>query len=90
MSVKTLKLSDVAQLPQGQRYEKYAQFLRNRRTTNGEIVELNRRVAKYESVYEMSSAKMIERLKAGTLKETADIGRWLTLIELLARVRQTT
>jgi hypothetical protein len=50
--------------------------------------ELSQRVARYEQLYETSSAKMLTAIKDGSRVETADIAQWLFWYQLLQRLRQ--
>lgn len=47
---------------------------------NGQRAILDARIKEFEMKHEMSSATMRRRLREGTLKETADIARWLMII----------
>jgi hypothetical protein len=50
--------------------------------------ELTQRVARFERLYEMSSAEMLMATKDGSRVETADIAQWLFWYQLLQRLRQ--
>jgi hypothetical protein len=50
--------------------------------------ELTQRVARFERLYEMSSAEMLSATKDGSRVETADIAQGLFWYQLLQRVRQ--
>ena len=88
MSVLSLRLSEVANLPDAERKAAYADFMRVGITPNGEMEELDRQITAFEQVYEVSSDTMQQLIADGRLRETAEIGRWLTLLELRNRVRQ--
>lgn len=90
MSIKALNLSEVAKLNESEQKQSYSAFLRGRHTLNGELTELDKRIADFERVYESSTETMIKRLQSGQQAETAEIGRWLMLVELRNRVKQAT
>ena len=90
MSVLTLRLSEVANLPAAERDRLYADFMRSGIMPNGELLELDQQIAAFEQVYEVSSDTLLRQIAEGSRRETAEIGRWLTLIELRKRVEQYT
>ena len=55
---------------------------------NGQLAELDAKIASFETRYEMSSESMCQKLSDGSLPETADICSWQILLELRGRVRQ--
>lgn len=48
---------------------------------NGQLAMLNARIRELETRYEMPSDEMLRRLEGGQIKETADIARWLYLLD---------
>ena len=48
-----------------------------RQGRDGQTAELNARISEYEMRYEMTSAEMRTKLADGSLRETAEIARWL-------------
>ena len=48
---------------------------------NGQTAGLDARIREFEVRFEMTSAELHERLRAGDLKETAEIAKWLFLLE---------
>jgi hypothetical protein len=46
--------------------------------------EIRARVRDYEIRYEVSSQRMVEELRAGTRRETADIAEWLFWLRVLS------
>jgi hypothetical protein len=90
MNSSTLRLSEIANLPEAERKRLYTEFMRNGIVPNGEVEELDRQVAAFEQVYEVSSDTMQRQIAEGSRRETAEIGRWLMLLELRNRVRQQT
>ncbi len=49
---------------------------------NGQMADLDARILELENRYEMSSATMTMKVRAGELRETRDIGTWLMLLRL--------
>lgn len=90
MSVQTLRPSQIANLPEAERKRLYAEFVRNGIAPNGELEELQRQITAFEQIYEVSSDTMQRQIADGSRRETAEIGRWLMLIELRNRVRPHT
>ncbi len=86
MAVRTLKLSEVALLPAERKSQVLSDFVRVSSEANGELKELDRRIAAFERVYETTSENMQAELTSGVRKETAEICQWLMLIELQKRV----
>jgi hypothetical protein len=90
VGVQTLHLSEIGNLPDAERKARYAQFMSVGIELNGEMEELDRRIAAFEQVYEVSSDTMLRQVAEGNREETAEISRWLTLVQLRNRVRQHT
>ena len=73
-----VKLSDLATMPVVDSNRVLGELVRSAKShRNGQSAVLDARISDYELRYEMSSAVMRSRLKDGTLRETADIARWL-------------
>ena len=53
------------------------------------ISRLRRNVRDYERRYEMSSADMLSAARNGTIRETAEVSRWMQALAVLSRVGQT-
>jgi hypothetical protein len=49
---------------------------------NGLAVAALARIRTFESRYEMTSSQLLERLKSGEERETAEIAEWLFLLQL--------
>jgi len=77
-----LKLADYAALNDEEAEEVLAE-LENAvmAPRNGQLAIMNARIRDFETRYEMSSAQMLERLRAGAMKETAEIVKWLNLLD---------
>ncbi len=48
---------------------------------NGHPSRLDARIREFEVRFEMTSAELHERLRAGVLEETAEIAKWLFLLD---------
>ena len=82
-----LRLSELYNLSPVAKADRLAALVQQRnRPVNGELAELTSRVAEYETRYEMSSEIMREQVGQNTLRETAEIGHWLILLELRDRL----
>jgi hypothetical protein len=73
-----VKLSDLAKMPVVDSNRVLGELVRSAKSRrNGQSAVLDARISDYELRYEMSSGDMRRKLKDGTLRETADIARWL-------------
>lgn len=54
---------------------------------NGQMNALDAEIRDYEIRYAMTSEKMLSEFKAGVVKDTADIAKWLILVQVRERVR---
>ncbi len=86
MAVHSLRLSELASLSDSEKSQAMSRFLHKSGTPNGQLAELDRRIATFERVYETTSEMMRAELASGTRKETAEICQWLMLLELRERV----
>jgi hypothetical protein len=91
MAVNALRLSELRTLSPAEREQRLAAFaaLRNQ-PVNGELQYLDEIIADLEKRYEMSSATMRERLVRGEIRETADIGKWLMLLDARESLKTAT
>jgi ribosomal protein S4 len=76
-----VRLSDLSNMDTKQRAGVLGALVKATRNGSADYSVLNARIRKLEMRYEMSSAQMRERLQDGSLKETAEIARWLLLLE---------
>ena len=53
-----------------------------RQPLNGQLVDLESRLRDFEIRYEMPSEEMRRQYRAGKLRETHDICRWLMLLDV--------
>lgn len=73
-----VKLSELANMPVEDSDRVLAELVRSAKTSrNGQRAVLDARIKEFEIRHEMSSKVMHRRLADGTLKETAEIARWL-------------
>lgn len=49
---------------------------------NGQLEDIETQIGEFEVRYEVSSGRMMEELRKGKRKETADIASWLMLLRL--------
>jgi hypothetical protein len=83
MAVKTIRLSDLATLSDEQQRAVFDEYVEGRlEPINGEIDDLNRRIAEFERRYEMSSETMQTAFADRSLRETAEIVYWLMLVDV--------
>lgn len=83
MALKTLRLSDLRTLAPDARRQRLSEFAAARhQPLNGELSFVAESIAAFEQRYEMRSAVMLEGLQNGSIKETADIGNWLMLLDV--------
>ena len=68
----------LAQLATMNDEEREKAFERLRTTPNGDGVRA--RIRELEARYEMSSATMLAKWRAGAMADTADVSRWLVLL----------
>ena len=74
----------LAQMSAEERKEQLDALVEQARTANGSSTAyLKSRIKTFELRYEMTSEAMLDELKAGTQKETADIAEWLFLLDAL-------
>ena len=74
----------LAQMSAEERKEQLDALVEQARTANGSSTAyLKSRIKTFELRYEMTSEAMLDKLKAGTQKETADIAEWLFLLDAL-------
>lgn len=52
---------------------------------NGHFAMAEARVRAFEQQYEMSSDELVERLRSGAQKETAEVAQWLFWCSVLGR-----
>lgn len=53
---------------------------------NGEVIEINNRIALFESRYEMPSDTMRQQLHDNQIRETEEICTWLMLLHVRERL----
>ena len=82
-----LRLSELYNLSPAEKANRLAALVERRnRPLSGELADLERQIAQYETRYEMSSESMSEQLGQNKIRETAEIGQWLILLDLRDRL----
>ena len=78
----TIRLADLASMTEREADSVCEELARSvGAPRNGELLVLNAQIGTLEMRYEMSSDEMRSRLENGLLSETADIARWLYLLD---------
>jgi len=79
-----MRLFDLAKLAESEQQVVVANLARSARAggppTNRMV--LRARIRAFEARYEMTSAEMLRKFRAGEIRETADISKWLFLISV--------
>lgn len=79
----TFKSSELRGLPEGQLSQRLNDMVQaTRQPLNGEIKELNERIARFEHRFGLTSDALRRALAEGSLKETWEICEWLGLASL--------
>jgi hypothetical protein len=86
MATKTLKLASLKGLDTSARNAKLRELVAGRKDVNGELAALNARIAEYEDRYELPSSRLVEAVNRRSIRQTAEVCSWLTLVELRSRV----
>ncbi len=80
--VHQILLSDLSHMSESEREEQLSALVRAaRQPSDAARSLLNSRIREFELRYEMSSETLLQKLRKGEVKETADIARWLFLLE---------
>ncbi|HEX5724436.1 MAG TPA: hypothetical protein VFX98_03170 [Longimicrobiaceae bacterium] len=77
----SIRLNDLADMDETEREEALSSLVEAAKTNGaaGRAV-LNARIRRFEERYEISSDEMLRRLASGEMKETAEIAKWLFLL----------
>ena len=75
----TASLSKMSKTAKGRALDKLVHAAQ-RGKPNGGLSSIEAEIRAFETRYEMTSAEMRERFRAGMLNDTADIARWLLLV----------
>lgn len=82
-----IRLSDLQAMTDAERSTALARLSADARgPLNGNASVIETRIRGYESRYEMSTAQLVERLKRGEQRETAEIIDWLFWVNIRSRV----
>jgi hypothetical protein len=80
-----VRLSDLSEVPPEERAGIFRRLAEDAAATpNGRADYALARVRHYEAVYECKSEHLGERLRAGTIRETAEVAHWLFCLKLLS------
>ncbi len=81
MAQRSIKLNALAALSEGEREQILAKLIHGARLPrNGQASALDARIRDYEIRFEMTSEELHQELRAGRLRETAEIAHWLFLL----------
>jgi hypothetical protein len=82
----SVRASDLSKMSEAERAEAARKLIPgNGASSNGRIESLDAEIREYELRYEVPSERLQKELREGALQETADIVRWLWLIDLRQR-----
>ncbi len=77
-----INLKALSEMPAQEREETLSELVKGAiLPRNGETSRLDARIREFEVRFEMTSAELHEGLRTGDLKETAEIAKWLFLLE---------
>lgn len=83
----TVRLADLGSLTPQEYAAAIDRLIQDGRApTNGQALATLTRIRAFESQYEVSSSRLLEELRSGSRKETAEISEWLFLLSLYRRV----
>jgi predicted neutral ceramidase superfamily lipid hydrolase len=83
MANNSLYLSELVGLSEEERSRRLAELARAAfEPANGELDEVRAKVSEFEARYEMTSDRMLEKLRQGELAETSDVCDWLVLLKM--------
>jgi len=76
-----MRITDIAKMTESERTEALASLVSKARSGSAAArVAVSARLRAYEIRYEMTSEEMLRQFRAGQIRETADIAKWLFLI----------
>ena len=81
MTQKNIKLNALAALSEREREQVLTELIQSARLPRtGQASALDARIREYEVRFEMTSEELHQQLRAGRLRETAEIAQWLFLL----------
>ena len=82
MTHRSISLNTLRALPAADRAQALAELAANAAAPrNGQSAVLDARIRVFERQYEMTSDELHQRLRTGQQTETADVAKWLFLLE---------
>lgn len=82
----SVRVSELSEMSEVERAETARKLIPGSGATpNGHAERVDAEIREYEGRYETSSDRLLEELYEGERQETADIARWLWLIDLRQR-----
>lgn len=85
----SVRMSEFREMSEDQRAEAVNELVRTAfESPNGQTERLDTEIREFELRYEVSSERLIEELYEGVCTETADIARWLWLLDLRERTNR--
>lgn len=82
MAHKSISLNTLRAMPAADRARALAELAANAAAPrNGQSAVLDARIRFFEQQYEMTSDELHQRLRSGQQTETADVAKWLFLLE---------
>ena len=85
----SVRVSELGKMSEAERAEAARKLIPGAgASSNGRVQRLDAEISEYELRYETTSDRLLEELYEGTRQETADIARWLWLIDLRRRAKR--
>jgi len=82
----SVKMSEYREMSEEKRTEVVSELARHAlESPNGQAERLDAEIREFERRYEVTSQRLLEELYEGERLETADIARWLWLLDLRER-----
>lgn len=82
-----ISLSDLQDMAPEEREEVLGGLIEGARApVNGQLTDIDARIAEFERIYELPSDEMVAEVDSGDRKETDEIASWLMLLRVRKRV----
>jgi hypothetical protein len=83
-----MKLAELSKMTESQRNSALEDLVRAAQAPpNGQLSALEAEIRDFEIRYEMTSDEMRAGFRAGNVRDTADIAKWLMLVQVRDRAR---